>query len=411
MDFNFRSMFKNLFSNEKPKSTTRLQLLNGWNNYFCNWNGDIYNNSTVRASIDAIARFAAKLQISHVRFTDGKGTKINDALNSLLSTRPNPLMSTYDFLYKLVTLLYLHNNAFVYVQMVNSSIVALYPIDFNSSELREDSRGNVYVRFAFNGSYITVPYSSIIHIRRHFANNEFFGESVNTALQSELNNLLMLQQSLESAIKNSAKLQGYLQTVGTLTPKDQKRALEDFTSNINGAGFGVVDSKCEFKQLTNNYKYADNEAIEKAKTDIYNYFGISEKIVCGNFNETDYISFYESVIEPLAIQLGQEFTAKLFTERERGHGNEIKFAGNKLEYAALKDKVDLIKVIQQSAVCTINELRGILGFDPVEDGDVRTIKADYTTTDDNDITDNNIEDGDENEKGSQDEPDSNESAE
>lgn len=398
-NFDIRSMFSSIFGKQKKpsKEVTKLQLLNNWNNYFNNFSGDVYNNPTIRATIDAVARFTAKLQITHVRQQNGRAIKINDTLNSILSTRPNPYMSTYDFLYKLTTLLYLYNNVFIYVQYAGSQVVGLYILDFNTVELKEDSSGEIYCKFIFNGKNITVPYSQIIHIRRHFAKHEIFGANAVEALTPGLNNLVMLQQSLESAIKNSSKLQGYLKIVGTLTPKDQQRALDDFTNSINGAGFGVVDSKTDFQQLTSDFKYADNDAITAAKQELYHYFGVSEKIVSGEFTEADYISFYESVIEPIAIQLSQEFTAKLFTEREKGHGNSIRFASSKLEYASLKDKVSLAQTLQQSGIIKINELREIFGLEPLEAGDALIQKADYSVltnslnkdTDTNEVGDTN----------------------
>ena len=55
--------------------------------------------------------------------------------------------------------------------------------------------------------------------------------------------------------------------------------------------------------------------MEYARDNIYKYFGLSDDIVRGQYNEDQYNAFYESVIEPIAIKLSQEFTEKLFTPR------------------------------------------------------------------------------------------------
>ena len=65
---------------------------------------------------------------------------------------------------------------------------------------------------------------------------------------------------------------------------------------------------------------------------VYRYFGVNEKIISGDYNEDQWNAFYESTIEPIAVQLSLEFTSKLFTNRAR-HGNEIVFEANRLQYA------------------------------------------------------------------------------
>ncbi|MEE1073149.1 MAG: phage portal protein [Cellulosilyticum sp.] len=58
---------------------------------------------------------------------DDQQSQGNAALNRLLQVRPNPYMSTYDLIYKLVTHYYLYNNAFVEVFCIRRF--------FNSDEL------------------------------------------------------------------------------------------------------------------------------------------------------------------------------------------------------------------------------------------------------------------------------------
>lgn len=124
---------------------------------------------------------------------------------------------------------------------------------------------------------------------------------------------------------------------------------------------------------------ADASQLDFARQDIYRYFGLNENIITSKYSEAEYIAFYESVIEPLIIQYSQEFTDKIFTEREKDHGNEIIIESNRLEYASLKDKVNLCQVLQQSGIMSINEFREIFGFAPIDGGDEIRVKADYAS--------------------------------
>ena len=378
---NFRSMLSSVFKiNNEPKETTQFKMLNSYDNYFSPFTGDIYNDSTVRTCIDIIARNCAKLKPAHIRRIEGRVVKHQDTLDTILSQRPNEFMSTYDFIYKTVSQLLLNNNAFIYIQTDNNgNIRGLYPLDFAQVELREDSNNNMYCRFSFMQKQITMPYGDLIHLRRNFANHDIFGASNDIALKKPVNILLTLKQSLESAVKNCTKIRGYLQVNGTMTPEDQQANRNDFINLIDKkSGIAVVDSKMSYNPINTELKMADNEQLEFARQDIYRYFGLSEKIINATYNEAEWIAFYESVIEPIAIQMGQEFTAKLFTEREKGFGNEVIFATNRLEYADLKSKVQMVQVLQQTGIFSVNEFREVFGFDPVPDGDKMLVKADYS---------------------------------
>ena len=61
------------------------------------------------------------------------------------------------------------------------------------------------------------------------------------------------------------------------------------------------------------------------------YYGVNDKILTSTLNDTEFISFYENVIEPISVQLSYEFTFKLLTPREIGYGNRIDFVTNLLQ--------------------------------------------------------------------------------
>ena len=348
----FRNMFNAIFGGKKNDIVTQqIQLLNSCDNYFSPWGQNIYDDATVRTCVDTIARNAAKLRPAHIRRVDDKVVKTDSALDSLLSTRPNQYMSTYDFLYKLVTQLYLYNNAFAYIQTdASGNVSAIYPLDYNSLELRE-LNNELYCRFRFNGGQqTTVPYEDLIHIRRHFNDSDIFGSSNLQPLDGPLNILNSVKQALENAVKNCTKLRGYLKAVGTVRDEDLTAILKNFTSQFTSStsttgGIGAIDNRVDFKQITGDIQTADNSQMTYCREDIYRYFGLSDKMVTGTFTESDSNAFYESLIEPLSIQLSQEFTAKVFTSRAQGFGNEIVFQTNRLEYADLKSKTAMIQVL------------------------------------------------------------------
>lgn len=382
MKINFRSMFNSIFGKNQNSAdipSIQFRQLNSYDNYFYPFDGNAYDDATIRTCIDTIAKNAAKLRPAHIRRQDGKVINTDSNINSLLSIRPNEYMSTFDFLYKIVTQLYSYNNAFVYIKFdMGGNIVGLYPVNYNAIELRE-YQGQLYCRFNFNQSgRITVPYEDLIHLRRHYNRNDIFGEGNGRPLHQPLNILNTVKQALENAVKNCMKLRGYLKINSNIKDDDQQKILNAFTNKFkDGSGIAIVDAKADYNQLSSDIQTANYSQMQFAREDIYRYFGISEKIITATYNEAEWTAFYESVIEPIAIQLSQEFTAKLFTEREKGYGNEVVFLTNRLEYASLQAKTSMAQVLQQTGIFTVNEFREIFGYNAVEDGDKRFVSLNF----------------------------------
>ena len=77
------------------------------------------------------------------------------------------------------------------------------------------------------------------------------------------------------------------------------------------------------------------------------------------------------MIEPFALALGLEFTAKLFTEREQAFGNHVIFESGRLQFVSNKTKVELIKELVPLGLLTVNQALEVLNLPSVPDGDRR----------------------------------------
>ena len=110
---------------------------------------------------------------------------------------------------------------------------------------------------------------------------------------------------------------------------------------------------------------------KEVKSKIYDYLGITEPIVNSSYTEDQYSAFYESTLEPVATALSQEFTAKLFNEREQAYGNSVIFESGRLQFTSNKTKVDLIAQLMPMGLLTINQALEILNLPSVKDGDKR----------------------------------------
>lgn len=383
-----RNLLQKIFGAIRDRVTlSRLQMLSGYTPVFTPWSGKPYEADVVRSAVDAIARNAAKLKAKHIRRVDGQIIPVGGQIERLLQVRPNPNMNAYDFLYKLITTLMIDNNAFAYPVWDGLNLVAIWPINCTMAEFLEDDSGTIYVRFYFAGNQqVVLPYSEVIHLRRHFYKNDMVGET-NNPINAPLEAIHTTNEGLAQAVKSSAYLRGILKYTGILKEDDIKkhrdRFIQEYMTMQNSGGIAALDSKADYQELKNDPKIINAAQMKELRDTIYRYFGVNENIVMGKYTEDEWNAFYESTIEALAVQMSLEFTSKLFTDRERGFGNEIIFEANRLQYASVSTKLALREMVDRGAL-TPNEWREAFNLAPVEGGDKPIRRLDTRPTDETD---------------------------
>ena len=369
------SILDRLFRRERTR--TKTELINEPVSGFSMYGGDAYSNDIFREAVDAIARNAGKLKGSHVVTYAGERHETTDGrLNRLLQTRPNRYMSSYDFLYKLTTRLFLYNNAFAYIDRdERGNVRALYPITATHVDILSDATGSLFCGFMLrDGREVTLPYDDIVHLRRFFNESEILGED-NTAIASGIEHAQTQNDGITSAIRAGASIRGILSFTQIMSPtklKEEKDAfVKDYLELGNEGGVIATDQKMSYTPIDHKPVLLDADQAKEIKTKIYNYLGLTESIVNSSYTEDEYAAFYESTLEPIAIALSQEFTAKVFNDREQAFGNSIVFESGRLQFTSNKTKVSLIAQLAPYGLLTINQALEILNLPSVADGDKR----------------------------------------
>lgn len=374
------NFWTNLFKRNPnpPASAERAEMLAGGSASFTPFSGNAYESDIYRTAVDAIARNAAKLKGKHIIYSGNDGKRVigDQPLNRVLNMRPNPYMTAYDLIYKLVTHYYLHNNAFAFLQKDERGYLkAIYPLTPTNVEFMTDATGEMYCRFLFSsGHFVTLHQSEVFMARRFFNSNDLLGDT-NTAIMPALDLAHTQNEGLESAIKSGATIRGilkYNQVLGAEKLKEEKDAfVRDYLNAQNNGGVAALDSKMDYIPLESNPVTIDDKQLASIKKKIYEYLGISECIVNSTYNEDEWAAFYESIIEPIALQFSLELTEKLFTEREQAFGNTIIFESNRLQFASNVSKTNILKELTPLGLLTINQALEILNLPPVDDGDRR----------------------------------------
>ena len=110
----------------------------------------------------------------------------------------------------------------------------------------------------------------------------------------------------------------------------------------------------------------DKEQQEHIKTNVFDYFGVNEEILQNKAFGDTWLAFYEGMIEPFAIQLGEAISGMIWTERERGaYQNQAFFTSNRLQYMSNADKLNAVMQLGDRGLATRNELREILNLEPL----------------------------------------------
>lgn len=383
MQLGFNKIFKNIFGGIKV-TAHKLQsafLLNGVP-YYTNNTTNIYDIALARACIHSIATHSAKLQPKYMKNNIWQETS---NLQYLLGIRPNPYMSSYDFIYKVVSMLYSSNNTFVFCYRDNNGKLAgLYPIPYKNFELLE-ADGNFYARFRCNNMSFVIPYEELIHLRRHFNEDDFTGAQQTTVLDPtmKLNNSVV--ESIVNGVRSSNKLQGLLKASTLVQDEDLKKDKDEFVANYlditNAGGIAVIDNKYDFQQIKLEPVIIDEKQMQAVSNDLFRYYNVSENIVQSKYTESEFNAFFDSVVETFAIQFSLELTSKLLTENEIKSGEKIILSAERMGFASMDTRVKAVQALMPLGIFSINQAKRIMELPEIENGDRHLVSLNFVDLD------------------------------
>lgn len=244
-------------------------------------------------------------------------------------------------------------------------------------------------RLMYDGKEYTVPYQAVIHLKSRYNKKRFLGTPPDAQLKTSLELLDVTAESLRNVVRQSANLKGYLKYNNFIDEDELKEKVVNFQKAYmdasNEGGLGGLDSSTDFHEINQKTQTIPTVQSQFLRENIYRYYNCNDKILMSLFDEAEWNAFYESVIEPIAIQLSLECTFKLLTERERGCGNKIVFTADRLQCASLQTRTNIGAQLFDRGIITINEYRELLYYEPIEDGDVRMVSLNYVKADEQSI--------------------------
>lgn len=364
-----------------PKSQTWAQSLNGYTPIFSQFGTNIYASDVVQQAVKCIVDEMKKLNPTHVRYNGNDPVPVNGNIQSILNN-PNPLMTTSEFLEKVMWLLLLNYNAFIlptyYVWEDKDGTErryydGLYPLKPTQVDFIEDAGGRLYVKMRFENNFeTTIAYDNVIHLRYNYSVNEYMGGDVagqpdHTALLQTLEINQSLLQGVGKAMKASYAVNGVVKYNTMLDDGKTEAALKELEQKLKNSdsGFLPLDLKSEFTPLERKVSLVDEPTLKFIDEKILRNWGVPLPILIGDYTKAQYEAFYQKTLEPLIISISQAFTKKLFTDRERSFGNVIKLYPKDLIFMTVDQTLQMVNMLANTGSIYENEKRVAFGLRPL----------------------------------------------
>ena len=360
---------------EKKQVNGYFKMLDGYTPIFSSYDGGVYEMELTRACIHTFANHCSKLRPT----ATGAGAK---GITALLEGKPNPFMTSAQFVYKVATIYDTQNTCFI-VPLLDDleKVVGYYPVNPQQTEIIEVG-GEPYLRYTFKtGEKAAIELARCGVVSKYLYNSDIKGES-NAALRPTLQLLNVQNQGIAEGIKNSASFR-FMATVNNFTKgkdlaNERKKWVEENLGTEAGGLALFPNTYTNVQQITSNPQIVDPEQMEIIQTRVLNYFGSNEDVLQNKTVGDAWSAYYEGKIEPFALQLSQAMTCMTFSRMEMARGNAVVWSANRLQYMTNTDKLQVSSQMFDRGILSTNDVMDIWNLPHVPDGDKRYIRKEYT---------------------------------
>ena len=373
------------FSDFMKNVRIRMVSFLGYQTRSAPFDKEAWYHDTFRATVDAIASHGSKGQFQAVIINkEGRIEKVirNDRMTRLLNERPNEVMTGTEFKYRMIANLETKTTAVAYIKWNGIKPEAIYPVDYTSYEFKKVIGGGYAIEFTdYEGEVKALPLECCI-IMRKFYNDRLASGDGNAPVYKVLDMSKASDEGFIESLTVSNKVRGLLkQKKAMLDPKDVEKSQEKFTERFNQAagkgGIIAVDSMEEYVPLNVSPNAANAAQMREINNRIYTYLRTSEKIVQNTYSEQEGMAWREGKIEPIWNLFAEAVTAVYFPQHERECGNKIIMTGGVMMGMSVNSIVQILNTTKETGELTTKERRELIGYPPVEGGDIRQVSLNF----------------------------------
>mgnify|MGYP001739799617 FL=1 len=339
--------------------------------------------ASVYRCVDILSGTIASLELQHLKRSGSIFKYAGDTqLNTLFAGRANSRQNFFVLLKNVVARLLLSGNAYIYPRF-SSRGELLDIILLGDGSVSYDKNSNTYsvsdYVWNINGVFTA---DEIIHLKNNSLDGGYTGVSTiryaSLSLSLSANADKQTNNGLLSGNQKSGFLVGgnELQGLGALDTEVADRVADRVNSEI-AQGRRIIRLSGSMQFIESSMSNSDAELLEVRKysvLDICRFFGVHPYMVFAdqstNYKEAEnsQINFLNQTLQPLILQIEQEFSVKLLP-RSRRASERIRFDLSRLFATDLRTRAEYVKSSVEAGVMTPNEGRIFENREPIDGGD------------------------------------------
>lgn len=336
------------------------------------------NERTIINAIETrIAVDAASVKVIHARLDENGRFQntIASGLNSCMTLSANKDQTGRAFFQDLV------------ISMLDEGCVAVVPVDTDVNPEDTDSYEILSMRVGKIVSWFpdhvrvrlyndrTGRFEEILVQKEKVAiiENPFY--SVMNEPNSTLKRLTRKLQLIDAVDEqtSSGKLDLIIQLPYVVKTEQRRQQAEqrrkDIEMQLTGSKYGIAYTDGTEKVIQLNRSLENNlmTQIEYLTSMLYGQLGITEEILKGTADEKMTLNYNNRIIEPILSAITDEFKRKFLTPTARTQRQSVMFFREPFKLVPVNDIAEIADKFTRNAILSSNELRGLIGFKPVDD--------------------------------------------
>lgn len=339
--------------------------------------------ASVYRCVDILSGTIASLELQHLKRSGSIFKYAGDTqLNTLFAGRANSRQNFFVLLKNVVARLLLSGNAYIYPRF-SSRGELLDIILLGDGTVSYDKISNTYSVSDYvwnvNGVFSA---DEIIHLKNNSLDGGYTGVSTITYASLSLSLSANADKQTNNGLLSGNQKSGFLvggnelQGLGALDTEVADRVADRVNSEI-AQGRRIIRLSGSMQFIESSMSNSDAELLEVRKysvLDICRFFGVHPYMVFAdqstNYKEAEnsQINFLNQTLQPLILQIEQEFSVKLLP-RGRRASERIRFDLSRLFATDLRTRAEYVKSSVEAGVMTPNEGRIFENREPIEGGD------------------------------------------
>ena len=339
---------------------------------------DSRTNETILSAIyNRFAVDVALLSFIHAqldengRYTDDKKSDLNKCFN--LSA--NLDQTSFDFFKNLV------------ISLLDKGDMAVVPVDTSEDPSFTDSYDIQALRCGEIIQWEPTRVKVRLYNERTGIFEEIFCEKKWTAILENPFYLIMNEpNSVGSRLKQklamldtidkqqaSGKLDLIIQLPYVIKTKHQRKQADERKKDIemqlvdSKYGIAYTDGTERITQLNRAVENTLPEQIADLRKELINRLGITEAIVDGSASESELLSYYNRIIEPICTVIVSEFKRKWLSQTAITQGQSIIYFKDPFKLVPVSQIAEIADKFTRNEIVSSNEIRSVIGMRPSSD--------------------------------------------